>query len=162
MYLKQNKRIREDGRVNTKKVSRQIIRWFRTCVISSSWEIECGSELPGRWGLGRHKVLIFSRVYTQDPHEPYLSQHGIQGEEMCLCPCVYLRRCLKHWPVRWTARKGVRKEGFLYSRLRWDLGLLQTSGQRIRLCWAGQLARAGQVAGRPPPSPQSLAQLSPL
>lgn len=62
---------------------------------------------------GGYKVLIFSRVYTQDPHEPPLSQHGIQGEEMCPCPCVYLR-CREHWPVRWMVRKGVTREGFLH------------------------------------------------
>ena len=27
---------------------------------------------------------------------------------------VYLRRCHEHWPVRWMARKGVRREGFLH------------------------------------------------
>ena len=42
---------------------------------------------------------------------------------------VYLRRCHEHWPVRWMARKGVRREGFLHSRLSGTPGCCRLQGR---------------------------------
>lgn len=102
MYLKQNKRIRGDGRVNqeerTGKLSDDLgpVSFLQAESLYVALKLLCLL-------CGGYKVLVFSRVYTQDPIGPPFPSMESRRRNVPLA-LVYLR-CREHWPVRWMVRE---------------------------------------------------------